>query len=784
MRTSLRIAGAGLAALAAWPAFAAWPADPAINLPVCQAPRGQQFPVGAAAGAAAVVAWVDLRGGASFDVYAQRVLASGSVDPAWPVDGLAVCTANADQHYPAVVGDGADGVFVAWCDARGGGFDVYAQHVLASGAIDPAWPANGLSVCSAPGSQWFPSLASDGGSGFLVAWHDWRSGGIDVYAHHVLGSGAVDPAWPEDGLAVCTAPGNQEDVRLVGDGASGALVVWIDRRGGVNSDLYAQRLLPTGVVDPAWPADGLAVCTAPGNQLAPRVVSDGAAGAIVAWQDTRGGSEYDVYAHRVLASGAVDPAWPADGRAVCAEAGNQLEPDLVTDGAGGAIVVWTDYRDGDGSDVVAQRVLAGGALDPAWPAGGRVLCGAPEYQFAPDALSDGAGGALVAWTDARDGTDHDVYAQHVLAGGALDPAWPADGRAVSTAPGDQQNPVMIEVPGAGGTGWLPVVAWDDTRDGNFDIYAQPASPASPAGAVAPAIFSVLDAGPDQGGYVDVSWNASALDVAPAFGIADYRVWRSAPGSGWQVVGATAAATQPSYTLMVPTLADSTGDGVPVHVFVIEARGDTLVPSQHWFSAPDSGWSADDLAPAVPAGFTGTFAAGVATLAWDANAEPDLAGYRLYRHPWPGFTPEPENLLAATTDTTYADDAGGAYAYKLSAVDAHGNESGYADFMPASTAGTGAGAPARTFLEIAGGNPGRGPLALRFGLAAPGHATLSVYDTAGRRVRVLAGGAFTAGTHALAWDGRDGAGRAAAPGLYFVRLEAAGFAAARRVVRTE
>jgi hypothetical protein len=34
-------------------------------------------------------------------------------------------------------------------------------------------------------------------------------------------------------------------------------------------------------------ANGIAVCTAPGDQLTPVVVSDGAGGSIVAWHDLR-----------------------------------------------------------------------------------------------------------------------------------------------------------------------------------------------------------------------------------------------------------------------------------------------------------------------------------------------------------------------------------------------------------------------------------------------------------------------------------------------------------------
>ena len=53
----------------------------------------------------------------------------------------------------------------------------------------------------------------------------------------------------------------------------------------------------------AWPSDpnlNVPLCTAAGDQLSPTIVSDGAGGAIVVWQDSRSGSANpDVYAQRV-----------------------------------------------------------------------------------------------------------------------------------------------------------------------------------------------------------------------------------------------------------------------------------------------------------------------------------------------------------------------------------------------------------------------------------------------------------------------------------------------------
>src|SRR5262245_1832628 len=91
-----------------------------------------------------------------------------------------------------------------------------------------------------------------------------------------------------------------------------------------------------------WPPFGRALTTAPGDQLGPVIATDGAGGAIVAWQDRR--LNFNIDAEHVSATGIVDVAWPANGRALLSDALAQSAfaqgPAIASDGAGGAIVTW------------------------------------------------------------------------------------------------------------------------------------------------------------------------------------------------------------------------------------------------------------------------------------------------------------------------------------------------------------------------------------------------------------------------------------------------------------
>ncbi len=59
------------------------------------------------------------------------------------------------------------------------------------------------------------------------------------------------------------------------------------------------------------------------------------------------------------------------------------------------------------------------------------------------------------------------------------------------------------------------------------------------------------------------------------------------------------------------------------------------------------------------------------------------------------------------------------------------------------------------------------------LDTPSSVVVAVFDSRGRLVRELLRGELSAGTHDVAWDGRDDRGRAVATGTYLARLEATG-----------
>ncbi len=71
--------------------------------------------------------------------------------------------------------------------------------------------------------------------------------------------------------------------------------------------------------------------------------------------------------------------------------------------------------------------------------------------------------------------------------------------------------------------------------------------------------------------------------------------------------------------------------------------------------------------------------------------------------------------------------------------------------------------------------------ISFTLDAARRVDVAVFDLAGRRVRTLAGGSFTAGLHHLTWNGKNDHGKGVSSGVYFVGMKSGDFQATRKVM---
>jgi hypothetical protein len=774
--------------------WASWVED---GVAICTASWGQGSPKTVSdGGGGAIITWYG-----NANIYAQRVDASGT--PLWTTNGVAICTATGDQTSPQITSDGVGGAIITWLDLRGSDCDIYAQRVDASGSV--VWTTNGVAICTATGSQIGARITFDGEGGAIVTWKDFRSGYWDIYAQRVDAAGSPD--WTANGVEICGEAGTQESPEISADGIGGAVIAWQDYR-NADCDIYAQRVNAAGTT--WWDDNGNAVCTEAGDQVYPRISSDGAGGALVTWYDYRSGN-YDIYAQRLDSDGYI--LWTLDGVAVCTATGRQDSPHIDSDGAGGAILAWRDNRQGN-YDIYAQRLNASGTS--LWTGNGVVICAATGDQGGHRFISDGAGGAVVTWADWRAGAGADVYAQQVDASGT--PLWTVDGVPVCTAMVDQMA-LDMTTDGGGGA----IVTWQDSRRGTNHIYAQLVDRQGRTGFLAPEIFSVRDVPGDQGGKVYVSWYAARPDIFMESEMSHYSIWRAiSPGAAslalnsgvaliesladfeisshkplvrteqvggltyfWELMETVDAFYMEAYGKPVATLFDSTASCDEYHYFQVVAH--TTDPKVFWKSEPDSGYSVDNIAPDLPLYLAGkqSFSPEGLDLSWVPNTETDLAHYAVYRGLSANFVPGPGNLIDAPSDTLCFDGDwrwGAGFFYKVSAIDIHGNESGFAMLSPDNITGEEMPkAPEVSFLSQNYPNPFNPTTRITFGLSAPGHVSLRIYDVAGRLVRMLAEGTRPAANYVEVWDGKDASGCAAGSGIYFCRLDAGSFTQTRKMI---
>ena len=397
-----------------------------------------------------------------------------------------------------------------------------------------------VAICNAAFNQMAPSAVSNGAGGALIAWTDLRSGDSDIYLQQTNSVG--QPLWSANGVPVCKAAGVQQFPRVIADGAGGAIVVWQDNR-GADQDIYAQRVSGSGAV--AWAIDGVPVCTTSGIQELAQIVPDGAGGAIIAWIDRRN-TAADIFVQHLSVMGTA--TWTAGGVALCTATGDQTDLTLSSDGAGGAIALWRDGRVPLTTDIYAQKVGSSGTVQ--WAPDGVAVCNATDDQQMPAGIADGAGGLLATWSDHRSG-NWDIYAQRLSGAGA--PSWTADGVGVCASVGDQTAPKLCG-DGAGGA----ILAWEDRRGADSDIYTQRMNVSgvavwaangavvctATADQVTPAIV------PDNMGGALISWSDGRT---PANGMDVYgqRVGAAAGGPVWAANG----------VVLCDTLADQLSPGV-------------------------------------------------------------------------------------------------------------------------------------------------------------------------------------------------------------------------------
>jgi hypothetical protein len=366
------------------------------------------------------------------------------------------------QNNPSIAVDASGNVYVAWHDSRNGNDDIYFAKSTDGGA---SFGTNLRVDDSLSGDQNDPSIAVDASGNVYVAWRDSRNGDFDIYFAKSTDGGASfgTNLRVDDSLG-----GGQYDPSIAVDASGNVYVAWRDHRNGID-DMYFAKSTDGGA---SFGTNLRVDDSLGGGQEDPSIAVDASGDIYVAWQDSRNG-DFDIYLAKSTDGGAF---FGTNLGVNDSSGGHQCDPSIAVDAIGDIYVAWHDSRNGD-RDIYLAKSTDGGA---SFGTNLRVDDSLSGGQWSSSIAVDASGNVYVAWHDSRNG-DFDIYFAKSTDGGA---SFGTNLRVDDSLSGKQEYP-SIAVDASGNV----YVAWQDSRNGDFDIYL--------AKGINESVFPIADAGEDQ-----------------------------------------------------------------------------------------------------------------------------------------------------------------------------------------------------------------------------------------------------------------------------------------------
>jgi len=302
----------------------------------------------------------------------------------------------------------------------------------------------------------------------------------------------------------------------------------------------------------------------------------------------------------------------------------------------------------------------------------------------------------------------------------------------------------------------------------------------------PEILSLRDVPNDQGKQMQIVWKPGQVD--PALLFTQFSTWRKVnPDSMqqdtadlWDFIATVPwIGTEDEYSLVVPTLGDSTVHGVHHSTFRVTAHTEDVV--LYHVSEPATGFSVDNLHPTIPQGLTALESASSIALQWNTQVDEDFSYHNIYKN---DLNSADLAMVFTTTDSFYVDQEGtqGLYEYWITAVDSAGNESDASDIAAAVLSSSEQVTVPTVFaLEQNYPNPFNPSTQIRFAIPEQSMVTISVYDMMGRKVRTLIQGNISAGYHTTVWNATNDKGLPVGAGMYIYTIRAGAYHQMKKMV---
>ncbi len=284
------------------------------------------------------------------------------------------------------------------------------------------------------------------GTTIHVVWDDNRDGNYEIYYKRSTDAGLSWSA--DDRITNQSATSDQPTISASG---SNVLITWSDERDGFWAVYYKQST-DNGA---SWGAH-TRVTSVNSVQGYPVSAYNGNVIHIV-WEDERDGNT-EIYYKRSANNG---NNWGSDLR-ITNQADESYNPDIACPNLLYTHIVWRDYRDGNW-EVYYKRSTDGGVN---WGSPVRLTNNVTD-SYSPVVTASGTS-IFTAWYDNRDG-NYEIYLKRSTDNGAN---WEADSR-ITNEPNFSTSPSIFS--SAGSFGQYVHIAWQDNRDGNWEIYYKSSS---------------------------------------------------------------------------------------------------------------------------------------------------------------------------------------------------------------------------------------------------------------------------------------------------------------------
>jgi len=397
------------------------------------------------------------------------------------------------NHTPLTY-DSQGGLTVLWAERNtpGGNYQIYARRRAWATFAPPMLvvPYPDPQPGSLLGAK-FPSVAAQGDS-LIVAWHDYRHGGIrnsEIYARALALDGGLGG---ELRLTTTMNTANQGDngyVPVVAISEAGVVhVLWYDFRWDPgNADIFHKRRQGSGWVTPLGDSSDVNVSRAvtAGFSAGAPAIACGASEIVHAiWAELGPGGIARVRHARF------DPQSGWTVPETVASPGSTVDaPTAVIDSQGVLHVVWVDGRH-------PQHTLYTRSLPPGGGWGAELLLTNPAVDAGEPCLTATSDGALhLVWHDTRVAlTNREIFYRRRAPGAPWDVTGTSDVR-ISDAPGRSDRPSIAADPELN-----IAVLWRDGRGGQNDLFLREFRPTGPIGVgdptLAPIAAGELISGPN------------------------------------------------------------------------------------------------------------------------------------------------------------------------------------------------------------------------------------------------------------------------------------------------